>query len=214
MVEEIPTRQRLLDQGMRLFAKQGFDATTVGQIEGAAGLQPRRGALYKHFDSKLGLLEAAVRAHLADAVTGAQQIDAIDLSALADAGPEVLRPLVRAVGQWFLDEMDRLEDLTRVFEHDSERLASLADEVREDLVNLSYLATVGILRTVAPNDANPEATALMILGPLVALRRTTWTYGAPPLNLADEPTLEHWTDIVLLVIDSLHVPAKLRLPAQ
>ena len=48
MTEPGSTRQRLLDEGMRLFAERGFRATGVGDIEAAAGLQPRRGALYKH----------------------------------------------------------------------------------------------------------------------------------------------------------------------
>jgi AcrR family transcriptional regulator len=192
-----------MDAGMRLFATQGFEATTVGEIEVAAGLQPRRGALYKHFDSKQALLEEAVRADLDMAALGVRQIENVDLSSLATADREVLEPLVRAVGQWFLDEMDRLEDLTRVFEHDSGRLGPLTDEVRENLVDLSYRATVRILRALAPQGLDPEAAALMILGPLVALRRTTWTYAAPPLGLADDRTLGCWTSTALSIIDSL-----------
>lgn len=188
---------------MRLFARQGFEATTVGEIEAAAGLQPRRGALYKHFDSKQALLEEAVRADLALAAIGARQIDNVDLSSLASADPEALKPLMGVVGKWFLDEMDRLEDLTRVFEHDSGRLGAFTDEVRENLVNLSYRATVRILRAIAPQGRDLEAAALMILGPLVALRRTSWTYQAPPLDLSDDRTLECWTQVSLVIIGSL-----------
>ncbi len=63
---------------MRLFAERGFRATSVGDIEGAVGLVPRRGALYKHFPSKQALLEAAVRAHLDSAAAGATEIGALE----------------------------------------------------------------------------------------------------------------------------------------
>src|SRR5690348_7783062 len=56
-----PTKQRLLEAGVRLFAANGFRETTVGEIEAAAGLEPRRGALYRHFESKEALLDAACR---------------------------------------------------------------------------------------------------------------------------------------------------------
>jgi AcrR family transcriptional regulator len=45
---------------MRLFGEQGYAATSVAQIEEAAGLSPGSGSLYKHFRSKQELLEAGV----------------------------------------------------------------------------------------------------------------------------------------------------------
>ena len=47
-----PTRDRLLDAAVELFAERGYTETTVGDIEEAAGLVPRAGAMYKHFASK------------------------------------------------------------------------------------------------------------------------------------------------------------------
>lgn len=193
---------------MRLFAHRGYEATKVGQIEEAAGLQPRRGGLYKHFESKQALLEAAVQEHLDSAATGATQIGAIDLDTLHGADATLLRPLVAAVGRWFLDEMDRLEDLTRVFEHDAERLAVLADEVRTKLVDLSYEATERIITALAPKEPDPAATALVILGPLVALRRTTWTYGRPPRDISDDAALDRWSQAVLTILTSSQTPVR------
>src|SRR4051794_9942271 len=109
----ITTRQRLVDEGMRLFAERGFRATAVGDIEVAAGLQPRRGALYKHFPSKDALLEAAVRDALGRAAIGAVEIGELDLQDLL-SDPARLRAVLLGLGRWFLDEMDRLKDLTRL----------------------------------------------------------------------------------------------------
>ncbi|MGH9208726.1 MAG: TetR/AcrR family transcriptional regulator, partial [Acidimicrobiales bacterium] len=41
-----PTRERLVTEAMRLFGEQGYKATSVAQIEAAAGLAPGSGALY------------------------------------------------------------------------------------------------------------------------------------------------------------------------
>ncbi|MGW4094311.1 TetR/AcrR family transcriptional regulator [Nocardia sp. NPDC004750] len=54
------TKARLVEEAMRLFARQGYRATSVEQIQVASGLTAGSGAFYKHFKSKRELLEAAV----------------------------------------------------------------------------------------------------------------------------------------------------------
>lgn len=49
---------------MRLFGEQGYSATSVAQIEAAAGLRPGAGGLYAHFRSKEALLRAGLEALL------------------------------------------------------------------------------------------------------------------------------------------------------
>jgi AcrR family transcriptional regulator len=201
MAEPAPTRQRLLEEGMRLFAERGFRATCVGDIEAAAGLQPRRGALYKHFPSKLALLETAVRAHLDSAAVGAQQATQLDLVGLGEEDRALLRSVLVSLGRWFLDEMDRMKDLTRVIEHDGSRMTALTAEVKANVVDLSYRATTALLNTVTPRPRDPEATAVLVLGTLVALRRTTWTFDSAPLELDDDRALAAWAELMLLALD-------------
>lgn len=56
----VSTRTKLLNAGTTLFAQKGYDATTIGEIEKVAGLSPRAGGFYKHFQSKeVFLLEIA-----------------------------------------------------------------------------------------------------------------------------------------------------------
>ncbi|MEM8697382.1 MAG: helix-turn-helix domain-containing protein [Pseudomonadota bacterium] len=52
------TRARLLTAAARLFGAKGYDPTTVGMIEKAAGLSPRAGGFYRHFKSKEDILIA------------------------------------------------------------------------------------------------------------------------------------------------------------
>lgn len=198
-----PTRQRLLEEGIRLFAERGFFATTVGEIESAVGLQPRRGALYKHFANKRALLDAALRAKLDSAARGAVDIASIDMSGFLQADRATREVFVRGLGRWFLDEMDRTAPLTRVLEHDGPDLPEIVAEMKTNLVDLSYRTATALITSVAPTSHEPNAIAVMLLGSLVSLRRTTWTFGGPPLDVDDERALTAWTTIALVVLDAI-----------
>ena len=187
---------------MRLFAERGFRATAVGDIEEAVGLQPRRGALYKHFPSKQALLEAAARMHLDSAAAGAARISELDRTSALGADRALRRPIVLGLGRWFLDEMDRLKDLTRVLEHEGQRMTDLTIEVKDNIVDLSYRTAASLIAAVAPEAQDPEATAVLVLGPLVALRRTAWTFGSPPLDIDDDRALTAWTELTLVTLDA------------
>jgi AcrR family transcriptional regulator len=200
MDERTPTRQRLIAEGMRLFAVRGFRDTPVGDVETAAGLQPRRGGLYKHFATKQALLEAAVRSHIDSAEAGAIEIGGLDFTDATRIEPAILRPIVAALGRWFLDEMDRMKDLTRVLEHDGDRMEDLLVEVKNHVVDLSYRTATRLISAALPDAADPEALAVVLLGPLVALRRTTWTFASPPLGIDDNRALTAWTDLALAVL--------------
>jgi AcrR family transcriptional regulator len=191
------TRQRLLDEAMRLFAERGFRATTVGAIEAAAGLVPRRGALYKHFPSKEALLDAAVRAHLDRVAAVASQLGSIDVSATT-TDPIELRPLVYALGEWVLNELEQERDLTFVIEHDGRGLlAGVASEVRQHLVDTAHGAAANLLAALAPNAPDAEATAVLLLSALAGYIRVDWTYGSTPLGVDRGRALAAWTELTL-----------------
>lgn len=54
------TRQRILDAAARLFASQGYEATSIEAVMGACGLT--RGGFYAHFRSKAELCREALGA--------------------------------------------------------------------------------------------------------------------------------------------------------
>ena len=187
-----PTKQRLLDAGVRLFAEKGFRETTVGDIEVAVGLQPRRGALYRHFPSKEALLQAALEQHLE---TVADSGIATDQPPAADRRTEAL-----AMGRWLLAELDREEPIVRILEQDGERLTALRDAFRRSLVDAGYVVTAGTVRRWLGDSAGTvdvEAVSVILLGALVNYRRSTWTFGASPLGLDDERFLSTWADLCI-----------------
>jgi AcrR family transcriptional regulator len=201
VADTIPTRKRLVDAGMALFAQQGYRATTVGQIEASVGLQPRRGGLYKHFETKEALLREAAAGFAAEAAVGAAQI-AVVPEGLGPIDPAVFRPLVAQLGRWFLDALDQQRALVSLLDHEGDRLADLARQVRDDIVDVGNRAAARLLAVGAPGIKDPEATAVLLLGSLVGLRRTQWTFGAPPLGIDDERALDRWVDIVVATVTS------------
>ena len=48
MSNTAPTRERIVDEGMRLFSQHGYAATSIAKIEAASGLTPGAGGLYHH----------------------------------------------------------------------------------------------------------------------------------------------------------------------
>lgn len=53
---EIPTRQRILDVSIDLFAEKGYDRTSIRDIAKVVGIT--ESAVYRHYDSKDAILEA------------------------------------------------------------------------------------------------------------------------------------------------------------
>lgn len=52
------TRQRIIDEAITLFARDGYEATSISGLLNQTGLS--RGALYHHFDSKEALFDAVL----------------------------------------------------------------------------------------------------------------------------------------------------------
>jgi len=199
------TRHRLLEAGLRLFAARGFSAVRVGDIEQAAGLVPRRGALYRHFDSKAALLSAAVEAHLASVAAANIRYtgDADARTADAPATPE-------QVGEFILAEMDRQRLITQILERDGARLVPLRDRFRVEVSDTAYRTMTKILRhwlqsagSQTVDDRRAEALAVHLVGALVNARRSSWTLGASPLGLDDDELLAGWASLCRALAESL-----------
>ena len=174
--------------GLRLFAERGFRETTVGDIESAAGLQPRRGALYNHFPSKQALLEAALEAYVESIALGVSQMEELSGD---DVGAEALR-----MGRWCLAELDAAYYLFRIAEQDGDRLPAIRDLIRERVIDAGVRELAKLLhrRFGTTKGIDTEAIAALIIGPLANQRRVMWTFGNSPLDIDDERLLKAWSD--------------------
>lgn len=104
-------RQGILDRAARLFARKGYQRSTVDEIARACRLS--RGALYHYFSSKEAILNQILAVHLA------ARLATVSEAAIARNDPEDrLRAIVRAMVQ--ANARSRAEQI--VLLHDSQYL--------------------------------------------------------------------------------------------
>lgn len=182
------TRDKLLDAGVRLIAERGYRAVTVGDIEAEAGFARRGGTLYKHFASKAELLDVAMRRH----VESVGQFD--DLLALLPL-PD-LRSELSLLGRWMLARLDREEAISRIIEKESNRFPHLIDQMRDGLSDAGYrLASMYLHERAVHEHWDSDALAVVLLGSLINLRRSTWTFGKPPIGIDDQRLIATWVEL-------------------
>ena len=193
----VDTRQRLIDATLELVAERGFDGVGVGDIEAGAGLAPRSGALYKYFDSKLAVLEAGLEQHL----TAIDDVDAdVAQMPVTDAAGEV-----DALVRWLLAELDRERRITHVIEREGDRLPDLRARMRAGVSDRGYRAAAAFIErlteAVGADPIDHEALAVILVGAVVNLRRSTWTFGAAPLEIDDQRFIDTFTALVTTLLD-------------
>jgi TetR/AcrR family transcriptional regulator, cholesterol catabolism regulator len=119
-------RDQVIDQAAAVFARQGYDATTIDDLVAATGLQ--RGGLYHYIGGKQDLLIAIHERFLAPLLEQARAIAAEELE------PE---PALRALAYALMDNIHRYRDQVTVFFHewrtigDDKRWADVRRERRE-----------------------------------------------------------------------------------
>lgn len=198
-----PTKQKLIEEGVRLFAEKGFRETSVGEIEAAAGLQPRRGALYRHYPSKEALLKAALEQHL-------QNLGAFG-SAMDQLEDGDVRDQALGLGRWLLNEVAREHAIMRILEQDGDRLPRLRKRFLKTLVDPGYvLISAAVHRWIGPaaEDEDIDALAAVLLGGLVNYHRSTWTFQVPPAGLDEERFLTSWANLCCLATEALSRQAR------
>lgn len=180
------TRERLLSEGMRLFAEKGYRATTVGEIEAAAGLVPRRGTLYKHFGSKAQLLAAAVESH------GGELHAMGTVAEFLPVGDR--RSDLMLMGRWLLAELDREREICLVLEKSGDEFRAVREQFFNEVIEVGFQTTADLMRRFAKaqgsfEDADVESLASVIVGAIVNHRRNEWTFGRRPFELSDDRLL-------------------------
>lgn len=92
---DITTRDRIIDAGIDLFAKKGFEATSMREIAEAVGI--KKSSLYSHFKGKDEILETILKHFIGElSKTNYQQSSqsAMIDQVLSSSGPEGLTDIV------------------------------------------------------------------------------------------------------------------------
>ena len=189
----VSTRGRLMAAGLELFAERGFRGTTVGDIEAAAGLTARGGALYKHFKSKRELLEAAFEEQIHEVQR--MRAELLDLLPLDD-----LRAELTLLTRWVLSELGRMRDLNAVIEKEGDSFPELRERLYVEIVEPGYRSIaemVGRWNTRLDAKWDPELVAAVAGGALVNFRRNQWTFGQTLLDVDEERFVQTLVDMFL-----------------
>lgn len=185
------TRERILDAATELFAEKGFRATTVGDIESAAGLVPRRGALYRHFASKEGVFHACLERWIADVTGFPSTVEA--MLPLDD-----LRSELTVIARGSLQLLGRQRDLFRFLARDAVEFPDLVARVHDELVMAGYRRMTAWfrsrLRARGASARDARALAAVALSSLAHFRQDEAVYGKPPGDVSEERFVAAWVD--------------------
>lgn len=81
------TKENLKNSALKLFLKKGYEKTTIGEIESAAGLAPRAGSFYRHFKSKQQLLIEIAKTQITEQPS---EFDFSQISSLGNTRAELI----------------------------------------------------------------------------------------------------------------------------
>jgi AcrR family transcriptional regulator len=189
------TRERIVDEAMRLFSERGYSATSIAKIEAAAGLSPGAGGLYHHFESKEAVLAAGVERHLSR------------LAALRDIR-RALTPVgdVKAeltlTARFILTELDSESELLRILASEARNLTELLTSAVDGLVSSTFEGFATWIRERAERAMPVEEArgiAAVGLSSLLGSRLLRDVLGIPS-PVEDEALVQTWVALMLAAI--------------
>jgi AcrR family transcriptional regulator len=191
MTAATPTRERLVDEAMRLFSTNGFEATSVSQIEAAAGLSAGSGALYRHFKSKHALLDAGINRQL-DRRRAMHDIRAL-FAGLGD-----LRAELTALGRYLLTVIDQEIELLQIAARTPTGLSERLDTAYAALVDGLTAELAGWIKAWSRDESERTCGVLAALGvnSLLGARYATSLFHQPDARLPDDEYLDEWTNLL------------------
>lgn len=191
MTAPTPTRERLVTEAMRLFSARGFEATSVSQIESAAGLSAGSGALYRHFKSKDALLDAGINRQL-DRRRAMHDIRAL-FAGLGD-----LRAELTALGRYLLTVIDQEIELLQIAARTPTGLSERLDTAYAALVDGLTAELAGWIGAWSPEESERTCTVLATLGvnSLLGARYATSLFHQQDARLPDDEYLSEWTTVL------------------
>ncbi|MDQ3728686.1 MAG: TetR/AcrR family transcriptional regulator [Actinomycetota bacterium] len=191
-----PTRERILTAALELFASQGYEATSTAQIEAAAGLSPRSGALYKHFHSKEQLLEVALAQRMQEITT---LPDRLDFGSLSD-----LRSELTLIARWGLAELARERELALIVMKDGHRLPQIKQAFLDSIVRPGHALAVEVLRRYsASHDVefdDVEALGEVLCSALVGFALQGFLFGKGFVDIDDDRFASAHVEVAMALV--------------
>jgi AcrR family transcriptional regulator len=187
-----PTKERIVDEAMRLFAEVGYRGASIAKIEQASGLSPGAGGLYRHFDSKEAVLMAGIRCHLKRLETLREVRQA--LGQFGNTAAEI-----EATARYFLDELDSQAELLRVLASEVRQHPKLLSSAVNELIESTFASFADWLYDAARGTIDrqrAQAISTVAMGSLLSTRLIRHVLGVEPAPLDDDQLVSTWVEIV------------------
>ncbi len=153
-MSKVNTKDRIMAAGLKLFMEQGFQKTSIAKIETEAGLVPRAGAFYRHFEGKEALLAEIARTHISEAP---EDFGPEKLKAFGDTRAELI-----AIALNYEEARERQKPFVRLIEEI--RLLDIGTEIQDQL-NTDMIAALGAWiseKPAAKSLSAKQAGALLV----------------------------------------------------
>jgi AcrR family transcriptional regulator len=188
--------EEVLEHAMRLFADRGYGATSVADIQEAAGMTPGSGALYKHFPSKEALLEAGIQEFIDEIHTAPVELPPLEAGRL--------REILQAVGHGVLHRLSANQDGFRIAWRDLEPFPELRQRVVDQRIQPGFGRIIAWLQQGVDAGQvelkDPLATAAVLLSSLIYFRLMQVLLGEPPAQLDDERFIDAWVELAITAL--------------
>lgn len=180
------TRDRLLDEAMRLFGERGYGATSVAEIERSAGLTPGAGGLFHHFHNKEAVLAAGIERQLA-------RLEAVRhiRGAIPPLGD--VRAELTLVARYVFLELEEEQELLRVLISEGRQRPQLLANAVDQVVRGTFDEFAALL---GRSGGTPVGAALA-LGSLVAFASAELLLGQAPVDADREEVIATWVEMVM-----------------
>ncbi|MGI8700923.1 MAG: TetR/AcrR family transcriptional regulator [Nocardioidaceae bacterium] len=170
-------RDRILHAAMDLFGRQGFRATTIAEIEEAAGLSPGAGGIYRHFASKRALLEAGLQQLIHEGPSIAYPTGGLA------AFPGSPRDALLAIAQAGLRRLESERDLNRLLLRDLAEFPELLAQVRDAELRRVHEGLRQWLSQAAPDIPDAPGLAAVLMSAVSHYWIMTDVFGTHPLGI-------------------------------
>lgn len=187
------TAERILDAALELFADQGFDRTSVGDIEEAAGLSRRSGGFYRHFDSKRDVLEAVIDRH----AEKNEQLDQL----FEKLSPNDSESAFRLFLQSGMELIERGHKVYLSLLPLADEYPDLFERMHDEIVARSYDTVERWARTRKEQgvefSSDPKILGLICVHAMVQYKQESTLFDQLPAGVSEEDYLETLVDLVL-----------------
>ena len=152
-MSRVNTKDRIMKAALELFLTLGYQKTSIARIETEAGLVPRAGAFYRHFDSKQTLLAEIAKTYVSETPEG------FGFESLRDYGDT--RSELVAIALKYEEAMIRQKPFVRLIEEI--RLLDFGADLQEELNTDMMVALVAWTRgKPAARDLSEEQISALV----------------------------------------------------